>query len=206
MNTAHHVQFSDDSRNVKSFFTALKTRAKNNLERKRDKGHSRTRTNNVRAAGAGRHSNLFLKVPRQSVQLSPRDVKESKVSLLQLVLNNQKSHDLFSHFADEQHCLENVMLWDSMNQYKRCKDEEMKRILAGKIYEAFLCDTPELECNLTERVKTNVKNQIEKGLYNNTLFEDIEFEIEVCLGDVLNRFVQTQEYKLFTAQNEWTNE
>jgi histone H3/H4 len=107
---------------------------------------------------------------------------------------------MLKEFARAEVSIENVRIWDAIQNYRTAPNYEERLQLAHHIYNTFLAPDAPMEVNITKKTIEAVWKNIEDGCMCEWLFDRVEKEVRECLEDMLKRFIQTEEYQSFMEQ------
>jgi hypothetical protein len=108
---------------------------------------------------------------------------------------NLKLH--FKIFCKQEWSLENYLIWNDLQEWKKMKSGEKKREMAQEIYDTYLQVGAHLEVNITRVAANEVKKDLENNSLTEDTFKGIIILIENNLSDTYSRFIRTKEYVSF---------
>jgi hypothetical protein len=120
--------------------------------------------------------------------------KRGKMELqhLDIVLQNQASIRQFRLFLEQQHCSENLMLWEEIEHYRRLPSYQIVLRSAKKIYDKYLNPAnTRMAITLSDAPHKRVLDQIESA--SRTTFDEVENECyEVMRNIVVPDFLDSR--------------
>lgn len=112
--------------------------------------------------------------------------KRGKMELahLDIVLQNQASIRQFRLFLEQQHCSENLMLWEEIEHYRRLPSYQIVLRSAKKIYDKYLNPAnTRMAITLSDSLHKRVLDQIESA--SRTTFDEVENECYEVMRNVV---------------------
>lgn len=112
--------------------------------------------------------------------------KRGKMELthLDIVLQNQASIRQFRLFLEQQHCSENLMLWEEIEHYRRLPSYQIVLRTAKKIYDKYLNPAnTRMAITLSDALRQRVLAQIETA--SRTTFDEVESECYEVMRNVV---------------------
>lgn len=112
--------------------------------------------------------------------------KRGKMELahLDIVLQNQQSVRQFRLFLEQQHCSENLMLWEEIEHYRRLPSYQIVLRAAKKIYDKYLNPgNARMAIALSDALRARVTSQIETA--SRTTFDEVEHECYEVMRNVV---------------------
>lgn len=112
--------------------------------------------------------------------------KRGKMELthLDIVLQNQASIRQFRLFLEQQHCSENLMLWEEIEHYRRLPSYQIVLRTAKKIYDKYLNPAnTRMAITLSDALRQRVLDQIETA--SRTTFDEVENECYEVMRNVV---------------------
>jgi hypothetical protein len=108
---------------------------------------------------------------------------------------NLKIH--FKIFCKQEWSLENYLIWNDLQEWKKLKSVEKRKEMAMEIYETYLQVGSSLEVNITRVAANEVKKDLDEDSLEEDTFRGILILIENNLSDTYSRFIHTKEYLMF---------
>jgi hypothetical protein len=139
-----------------------------------------------------------LDKPKEETERVYRD--QGGTQTIVALLENSEIHNLLVEFAKKDYSVENILLYDAIQQYKTMSDTTNgRRVKALDIVKRFLLDDSEHLVNISADVRRKVILIVEKmeGMLfviqplRDDLFYEVETGVIANLADVLSRFSQT---------------
>lgn len=131
--------------------------------------------------------------------------KNTENELIQ-VLNDPKGHDMLSKFAEAEWSIENIMLYDAIQDFKKLTSVKRMKHVAQAIFQAHLSKNAVLEVNISRQKKKSISEAIESGNMNNDIFREVEVVTLENLQDTFERFKKLPQYKLLKHQIEMSDQ
>ncbi|TYZ65801.1 hypothetical protein PybrP1_000441 [[Pythium] brassicae (nom. inval.)] len=112
---------------------------------------------------------------------------------LDIVLQNQQSIRQFRRFLEQQHCSENLLLWEEIEHYRRLPSYQIVLRTAKKIYDKYLNPAnARMAIALSDALRQRVRQQIEAAA-SRTTFDEVEREcIELMRSAVVPDFLDSR--------------
>jgi len=119
-------------------------------------------------------------------------VKPSSTGVLDELLKNKQTEEMFIEFCQKEFSLENVVCYQEIQEWKKTKIDPMS------IYDKYLNGSQSvMEVNVQRKFCTEILNKIKKNEYDASLFDDIEKELKTNLYDNYGRFKNSSKYVHF---------
>ncbi|EFC48592.1 predicted protein [Naegleria gruberi] len=134
-----------------------------------------------------------ISTPNQNNSTSEKD--HSLNNTITSLLHDKKAFEIISDFARRSYCLEDVLAWKEIQNFKKMKK---RRIAAFEFLKTFLVSGSPLELNIPNGYKT--LNSLQESLDSNmeeppaNLFADIEFNCLFNMVDLLQRLKVRNDY------------
>lgn len=158
----------------------------------------------LRFVKSPQYAELKKSVGRQSpaeseLQAVDAAAKRGKLELahLDLVLQNQQSVRQFRRFLEQQHCSENLLLWEEIEHFRRLPSYQIVLRTAKKIYDKYLNPANArvaIAVPLADpRRRQRVLDQLETAAVSRTTFDEIAHEcFEVLRNTVVPDFLDSR--------------
>src|SRR5690606_26771362 len=99
--------------------------------------------------------------------------KNTENELIEM-MNDPKWHDMLSKFAEAECSIENIMLYDAIQDFKKLTSVKRMKHVAQAIFQAHLSKNAVLEVNISRQKKKSISEAIESGNMNNDIFRELE--------------------------------
>jgi hypothetical protein len=109
------------------------------------------------------------------------------------------SHGVFQFitFSRKEWSLENVLLYEDLLKFKKISSKEKSKEYAQIIYERYLEINSNLEVNIDEALRFEVLKKIKNDQIDSTIFDSIQFALQLNLLDTFSRLKEETNYKRF---------
>jgi hypothetical protein len=154
----------------------------------------------------GSETNTTLKRTKRITLEQSKQVKQRNTDqVLAMMMEDELLHDTVNLFCLREHSHENMLIYDAIYAYKKLKDSCQRRIAATEMYEKYLAKGAPIEVNVNWSVKELVK-ELMRSMENKwevspDLFIEVERAIVENLLDVIARFVKSEEYQAYKAED-----
>jgi hypothetical protein len=122
--------------------------------------------------------------------------KNNKTEIIDVLLGNEKTLDLFREFAKREWSVENVLIYTEIKEFENTKDFGKKQLIAISIKETYLEKNSPMELNIDDYKLKNFTKMLEEGKVDG-IFNDILKTVKINLADTYSRFRFSNEYLIF---------
>jgi hypothetical protein len=135
-------------------------------------------------------------------ELNKEDLESYKIKIkrtLKQILEKENEKKIFLRFLKYEHCSENILFYDDLNNYKKKSKEDKEAI--QKIYIKYLQQDAEYEINISQKIRIDFETNFEKEIFAK-IFDKIEIEVLILLEDSFRRFKESNFWKKYCKENE----
>ena len=115
------------------------------------------------------------------------------------LIRDPEGVELFKTHLKRSHTEQTLCFWQEVQQFRQLTDDEELKAAAALIYNTYVKKGCAREINLTERLKSEIKDQL--GTPTVDMFENAEFTcLNLIKGNFFFTFLQTDDCKAWVAQ------
>jgi len=142
--------------------------------------------------------------------------KQDTSRIIDVLLNDELGHELFVEFAKQEWSIENVMIYDEIQQFNKTfakfgSDGQFSHTQelykhTKQIYEKYLATGSVFEVNIDRATCNEVWKKLSSNTWDGDTFKAVEITVKGNLSDTFSRFKETEKYKIYVKNLEQKQE